>query len=234
MYRTYIFLLLLSFSFLGLHAQEDYEENDTSFFVPAFERDTNARVHVGAIVGLHLQGINYKVNQDPIFTDSISNWSSNNNIGFSFGIIVDTRLTAHLSLESGLHIMISKLQLNYRYKDKDYEPVTNYSTLQVPAWINYAPKIQNNRFHYGAGAIFTTDISRRDEKYNRNILLNEVNLLVGIGFGYRMRLPSLSNLNFDLQLHYGLLNLVADDENYYNQAVDNINIWDISLYISMD
>jgi hypothetical protein len=58
--------------------------------------------------------------------------------------------------------------------------------------------------------------------------------MVGVGMGYRMRLPSLSNLNFELQLHYGLINMVADENNFYNQAVDKINLWEVSFYISMD
>jgi len=232
--QRYIIFILIVFSFFQLCAQEVIEESDTSFYTPAFDRDTNARVHFGAIVGLHYQGINYVTNTDPLYTDSIYNWSSNNHIGFSFGIIVDTRLNPHFNFSTGIQVMISKLQLNYTYQNEDYEPTTNYSTLQVPLWLSYAPKIKTNRFFYSGGATFTTDISRRDERLNRTFLLNQFNLMVGVGMGYRMRLPSLSNLNFELQLHYGLINIVADEDNFYNQAVDQINPWEVSFYISMD
>jgi hypothetical protein len=230
----YTFLILIVFSFSQLYAQEDIGENDTSLYTPAFDRDTNARVHFGAIVGLHYQGINYVTNSDPFYTDSIYNWSSNNHIGFSFGIIVDTRLNPHFNFSSGIHVMISKLQLNYTYQNQQYEPTTNYSTLQIPLWLSYGPKIKTNRFFYSGGAIFTTDISRRDERLNRIFLINQFNIMVGLGMGYRMRLPSLSNINYELQLHYGLLNMVANANNFYNQAVDQINLWEVSLYISMD
>jgi len=234
MIRTTVFIFLLSFSISTLKAQNDIEEADSNFYVQAFERDTNARVHFGAIFGLHYQGINYSTNPDPMYSDSIYDWSSNNHIGFSFGIIIDTRLNPHWNLTSGLNVMIQKLQLNYTYQNQRYEPTTNYSTLQVPLWLSFAPKIKIKRFYYGGGLIFTTDISRHDEKINRNFLINQNNLIVGIGMGYRMRLPSLSNLNFDLQLHYGLINMVADEDTFYNNSVESIYPWEISFYISLD
>lgn len=234
MKRTLLIFILITTCVLGLKAQEEVIDNDTNYYVSPFDRDTNARVHIGAILGIHYQGIDYQVNSEPIYADSVNNWSSDNHIGFSFGIIVDVKLNDHFNLESGVHVMISKLQLNFTSNATDYEPITNYSTLQIPAWINYAPKVTASRFFFGTGLTYTTDVSRRDEKYNRNILLSQSNLMAGVGVGYRMRLPSLSYVNFNLQFHYGLLNMVAKSDNYYNQAIDKINNWDISLYISMN
>jgi hypothetical protein len=233
--RRYILVLLLLSVFIpAIQAQDYYEETDTSEYIPAFERDTNARVHAGAIAGLHYRGITFKANSDPLYSDSIGNWSSTPQIGFSFGIVVDTRLTDRLNFVTGVNIMISKLQLGFSFNGSDYDQYTNYSTLQLPLWLNYSFSTKPDHFYFGLGGILTTDVSRSDEKINRTITFNNVGFLVGGGVGYRKRLPTYFNLNFDLQVHYSLLNLVADDPNFYNEAMDIIKIWEVSFYISID
>jgi len=228
-----IFLVFL-FAFSQVQAQGYYDESDTSEYIPAFERDTSSRVHAGAIGGLHYRGVVFKANSNPQYSDSVGNWNNDPQIGFSFGIIVNTRLNDHLDFVSGLNFMVSKLQMSFTRNGENIDQFTNYSTLQIPLWLNYAPKKKANRLYFGLGTILTTDVSRRDEKLNRTILFNGFNMLVGSGVGFRKRLPTYFNLNFELQVHYSLLNLVADEPNYYNQAMETLKIWDISFYISID
>ena len=227
----YIFLVFF-LAVLKLQAQEDYIESDTSEYIPAFERDTNSRVHAGAIMGLHYRGLLYKEN--PALSDSIGNWSNTPHIGFSFGIVVDTRINQRLDFVSGFNIMISKLQMNYTFRGKDESFITSYSTLQLPLWLNYGLRKTPNRMYIGFGTILTTDISRRDEKLNRTITFNNFNMLIGAGIGYRKRLPTYFNLNFELQAHFSLINLIQNKDNFYNQVLNNMNIWEVSFYISLD
>jgi hypothetical protein len=231
----YILVFLLLTGFVSpVQAQDYYDETDSSEYIPAFERDTTARVHAGAALGLHYRGITFSANPDPVFSDSIGNWSSSPQAGFSFGIVVDTRLSKHLNFVTGMNIMISKLQMSYTQSGVDFDQYTNYSTLQLPLWLNYSFSTRPDHFYLGFGGILTTDISRSDEKINRTIIFNNIGFLVGGGLGYRKRLPTYFNLNFDLQLHYSLLNLVADEANFYNEAMDIIKIWELSFYISID
>lgn len=214
-------------------AQEEIE-SDTNYYAPMFERDTTARLHVGVKVGTFFQGINYNENTNTLVADSFSNWSSDNHIGFLFGINMDIKLSPRLSLGTGLDIAISKISMKAKMGKSQLDGYTNYSTLQIPAWLIFSPKQKPNRFHYGGGAIFAADISKRDERYNRLIRLNTINLMLGLGFGYRIQLPTKSNLNFDLQLHYGILNLVSDEDNIYNNSLNSMYLWEIAFYVSMN
>ena len=232
MKNGFYILLALYLMTMSLQAQEDYIESDSSEYIPAFERDTNSRVHAGAIIGLHYRGLFY--NENPALSDSIGNWSNTPHMGFSFGIAVNTRINQRLDFVSGFNIMISKLQMDYTFRRKDESFVTSYSTLQLPLWLNYGLQKIPNRMYAGFGAILTTDISRRDEKINRTITFNNFNMLIGAGIGYRKRLPTYFNLNFELQAHFSLINLIQDKDKFYNQVLDNMNIWEMSFYISMD
>ena len=226
----FIFILVFVFSFSVAFSQ-DYVDDDTSFYTPMFERDTNARVHVGVKVGTLVRGLVYQSNPDPQYSDSINSWSSENKMGFVFGLVMDARLSPHWNLESGFDIVVSKIEMSAYFQSTQIVGITNYTSFKIPAWFNYAPKVKSNRMFFGGGAIFSMDISRRTDKYNRLIQFNNVNLMLGLGFGYRMQLPSKSNLNFDVQLQYGLRNLVSDDDNFYNNAMNSINIWELIFCI---
>jgi len=229
----YILLILIIFtSVLGF--AQDYDDEDTSYYEPMFERDTLARVHVGMKAGTLMQGVILKTGSDPDFTDSIYSWNSEKRIGFLFGIAFDVRLSPHWNMATGMDFVISSIKMNINYDSSSFEENTNYSTLQIPAWFNYAPKLKPNRMHFGGGAIFAADISKRVERYGRLIQLKPINLMLGIGVGYRLQLPTKSNLNFDLQLHYGILNLVSDDNNFYNNGMDALNLWDITFTVSLN
>jgi len=231
--NRYILLLILIMSSSMAFAQEELE-SDTSYYSPMFERDTTARMHVGVKVGTFLQGINYYENTNNLVADSFSNWSSDNHIGFLFGINMDIKLSPRLSLGTGLDIAISRISMKAKMGNSQLDDYTNYSTLQIPAWLNFSPKQKPNRLHFGGGAIFATDISKRDERYNRLIRLNSINLMLGLGVGYRIQLPTKSNLNFDLQLHYGILNLVSDEDNIYNNSLSSMYLWEIAFFVSMN
>ena len=232
MKRTLI-LLFLSFHFL-IGFSQVIEEADTNFYTPMFDRDTNARVHVGVRLGAHMQGISFVLNDQFIYKDSISNWSSENQLGFSFGLLLNAKLTPHWNLESGINVLISQIKLYAEVDGERLERSTNYSTIQLPAWVNYAPKVKSNRMYFGGGAIFTADISKIEDKINRVVQLSPLNIMVGVGMGYRMQLPSKANVNFDLQLHYGLINMVSKDDNFYNNAMKQVNLWEVSFYVSIN
>lgn len=231
--NRYIFSLILIISCSTAFAQEELDL-DTNYYSAMIERDTNARVHVGVKLGSFIQGINYYENPNTMASDSISNWNSNNHIGFLFGINMDIKLSPRLYLGTGFDIAISKISMKAQVGHTQVDTYTNYSTLQIPAWFNFSPKQKSNRLHYGAGAIMTTDISKYDERYNRLIRLKIVNLMLGFGFGYRVQLPSKANMNFDIQLHYGLFNLVSDEDNIYNYSLSSMYLWEVAFYISMN
>lgn len=231
--NRYILIILIIFSSVKSYAQ-DYSDEDTSFYEPMFERDTLARLHIGVKVGALMQGVVFKANTAPLYADSINSWGSTNQIGFIFGIAFDIRLSPHWHMETGTDFAISSIKMSAQQNSGVIEERTNYSTVQIPFWINYAPKLKSRRMHIGGGAIVAADISKRVERYGRLIQLKPINLMVGLGVGYRMQLPTKSNLNFDLQVHYGLLNLVTDDDNFYNNAMDALNIWEVSFFVSLN
>jgi len=228
------FILILFISNFSLAFSQNDVETDTSFYTPMFDRDTNARVHMGVKVGSLIQGVMYKANQDPQYKDSISTWRSDNHVGFLFGLVVDTRLSPHWNLKSGFDIVVSKISLYTEEDSLSSIRSSNYSTIQIPAWFTYAPRIKANRFHFGGGIIWSADISKREVKFNRLVQLNTTNLILGLGMGYRVQLPSKVALNIDMQLRYGILNMVSKDDNFYNNAMDSINLWEFVLFVSLD
>ncbi|MCK5857355.1 MAG: PorT family protein [Bacteroidales bacterium] len=229
----YIIFTFFLFSVFGAFAQQT-EELDTNYYSPMLERDTLRSTHVGMKVGGIVQGVKYKANASKEYTDSIGSWSSQNRLGFMFALILEIKLNPHWNMETGMSIVSSKIGIKAHHELETVDGTSNYSTLQIPVWINYSPKVAANRMYFGVGANFAVEISKRDERYNRLIRYNGTNMLVGVGMGYRFQLPSKANLDVGVQLHYGLLNMVDDVDNYYNDAMTSMNNWDVTFYIAIN
>ncbi len=191
--------------------------------------DTVSTLHIGFTGGGVVQGLFYKENNSN--NDSINIIGSSPNTGFSLGLYLDKEINKKLWFRSGVFISISKLNLEYKYKAKQNNYTFNYSTLEIPFWLQYAFKSKKKGLSWGAGAKASMDISRSEDIDNRLFKLKSFDLSIGTGPNYRINLVTANKIDLSLTLNFGILNLMDSSSSIYNQSIEAAFRWQLQFLI---
>ena len=221
-------LLLITF---GLNAQS---EEDSAYYED-YTKDTNSVFHFGFIMGGSAHGLLYSDDNDLAKTDTFNILNSKVQFGLSIGIIIEKDFSEKLWLRSGVHINLSKLNLDYMYRNEHINYTFNYSSLEFPIWLQYSFKNKRRGLSWGGGFTSSVDITRKSDKKVRDISFNSFDLLVGTGPSWRWMLPSGSYLNTSLVLNIGVLNFIDESsEKVINQYIVSTHRWQLQLFISLN
>ena len=222
-----LFLIITSIIVFG------QEETDSTYFDEEYSKDTTATFHFGFTVGGVFQGLLYSENKSNFDNDSVKLTGTTPQTGFCVGVILDKDFGEKLWLRTGVLLNISKLNLQYEYKDKE-NYTFSYSTLEIPIWLQYAFKNKRKGLSWGAGVKGTIDISKKSDRALRTFKLNKYELMLGTGPAMRWELPSHSMINAQLAFNIGLLNIFDKADNIHSRAVDSGQRWQIQLLLSLN
>lgn len=225
-----LIIFILSLLCLRVFAQEE----DSTYYEDDFIKDTTSTFHIGFSLGVIAQAMFYTGNENSIYGDSISFSRSIPNGGFSIGVMVERDFSSKIWLRTGLNINISKMNISYVYKENLINYNYNYSTLEIPLWLQYAFKTKQRGLSWGAEVKPSFDISHAVDYNNRLFEIRKTTLLLGSGPSMRWQLPSGNWLNFSLGFNIGILNVFKDVDNIYNNSIKSGRPWQIQMLISLD
>ncbi len=226
-----LLILVLFIPLFNLSAQEDY---DTTY-VDDFSIDTNKVIHTGLGIGTFMQGITYADLNSNYSYDSLSITGTKPQKGISVGILIERDLGERLWLHSGIYINISTLNISYSQDDVINNYSFNYSSLEIPLWLQYSFKNKRRGLSWGGGISPCFDITKVKEKDLRHFQLNNIDLLIGTGPNLRWMLPTGAYINIGLRINFGLINIMdKTSSSIYNQKIDYAHRWQTTLLVSIN
>ncbi len=222
-----IFLFLSSLVFSQI-------QSDTSWVEDDFVKDTTANWHIGFTIGLSTQLLSYASNASSGVGDSILLKSSYPAAGVVVGIVVDHDYSDKLWLRTGLLFNIAKLNVNYNYNNEDHSYFFNYSSMEIPLWLQYAFKRKNRGLSWGSGVKLTMDVSRLEDVDNRLFKLRKLNLMLGTGPSFRWHIKSGYWVNLYMALNMNVNNFFVNGNDIYNQSVKSGRLWQLQLLLALN
>ncbi len=225
-----LLIISLFFIFSNLSSQDI----DSSYIDDDFIKDTTAIWHIGFSVGGIAQSLLYSANNEALVADSISISAGKPNTGFAFGLIVERDFSDKLWLRTGLNINISKMNINYIYKEKPIDYNFNYSTLELPLWLQYAFKTKQRGWSWGAGIKPSLDITHAVDYNNRLFDIRKTTILVGTGPSRRWQLNSGRWVNISLAINIGIFNIFKETNNIYNNSISGGRPWQLQMLLSLN
>jgi len=217
--RTIRFPLLMLIFFFSMTAFSQTQAPADSIEIEPI--DTNSNHAIGFLLG---GGITYGniIGSDIISTDTFSDWGMNRQALFSVGLLYNKEISSRLSFQSGVVFNLSKVVIAYRQNGYELHDTTNYSTLVLPFLISYKLNDKPSGFKISGGIISEFDISKKADKNNRVFLLKAFSPAVYGSVGYQLQTFS-SIIEFNIFTQINPLNLIANDNNNYTNAIEKLS-----------
>jgi len=162
--------------------------------------------------------------------DTFSGWGTQPQRLFSVGLMYNKDFSSKLSFQTGAVFNLSKIVIDYRLNNYDYADTTNYSTLAIPLLASYKLNKKPSGFKLTAGLLSEFDISKKADRNNRVFPLKVISPAAYGALGYQLKTYT-SIIEFKLFAQVNPLNLIANDENKYTQAIDKLYYWRAGLVI---
>ena len=185
--------------------------------------DTNYNHPIGFLFGGGITFGNISAS-NTISVDTFSNWRTKPQRLFSVGLIYNKDLSSGFSFQTGAIFNLSKIEIDYRQNGYDYYDTSNYSTLAIPLLASCKLNEKPSGFKLTAGLLSEFDISKKVDRNNRVFPLKVISPAAYGAIGYQLKTYT-SIIEFKLFAQVNPLNLIANDEYKYTQAIDRLYYW---------
>lgn len=224
-YRNLLLIYLLLFC-INLSAQRNKKPQN----LPKYDFK---KIHFGFTIGINELDFDIKKNINTLINDTLLSIEGKSQKGFNLGIVSNFRIGKYSDLRFIPTLVFGERQLNYIYKDSvgansiGEETKRIESTLiDFPIYIKYKSARYNNfRTYVLAGLKYSLDVASKDkvnDRKNELVKLKENDLLAEIGFGLDFYLEYFK-FSPQIKIAYGILNIVTDNENKYNDPISRLN-----------
>jgi hypothetical protein len=221
---------------LSLAAQwdDDQKDEDSTYYEDDFVKDTLSTAHIGFVAGGNIQSLFYTVDKQSTVVDSLQYGNNSPKMAFTFGLVFDKEINDKWTYRTGLWISISQLNMQYIYRNVAVDYSFNYALLEIPLEVQYAFKSNKKGLFWTAGVKASFDITRGDDLLLRNYDMKKFNLLLGTGPGFRWQLSSGNRVSTATSFNLGIINLLTDDSQLYNQSLNSMHLWQIQLLLGIN
>ncbi|RLD67886.1 MAG: hypothetical protein DRI84_01235 [Bacteroidetes bacterium] len=155
--------------------------------------------------------------------------------GFNIGIVSNKRLSAYLDLRFVPTLSFGERSIKYILKDglggeETYIKSVESTYIDFPITLKYKSKRlpgrwNNSRVFIMGGVRYSLDLASQKKKKGTSnevvIKLNPHDLMGTLGVGFDFFLPYFK-LGIELQMAYGVLNLMSNEPNIYNTNIDRM------------
>ena len=222
-------LAILIFSASQLHAQK-------FFWAPRNNAEYDMRkVTYGFAIGIHTSA--YQLKYSPNFVtptyDTVHSIQPSFAGGFSLGFLVNLRFNDQLDLRLMPKAGFYEHKLNYYYTDRSYRyQLVETTMVEFPLLLKYKSQRRGNVRMYVIGG-FTPGFEARNkgdlESSVSRIEIQKGNLSFDSGFGFDFYFP-LFKFSPEIRFSKGMVNLLANGNTVYSNAIKSLNTNTISIY----
>lgn len=229
-HKIVVLLLLLELCF-SAQAQHEVSENLLNYDAQW--------IHYGFLIGIH--NSKYRIKYSEAFSspdlDSLHSIVPGNLPGWKVGFVVDMYLHKYLSFRILPTVSFYEQDLTYRFTDGSSERVLKDATLvELPLMMKYKSARRGNVAMYITGGLSPAieASGKGDELDTKETLeLRNWNFAVDAGFGFDLYFP-LFKFSPEIRYQWGLRNMLTDETNAYNAALDRLSYQNISFNITFE
>jgi len=193
-------------------------------------------LHYGFSIGLHTASFQLKYS-DKFVTqemDSVHSIMPGNAFGFSLGFITDFRIVEQFNLRILPKVSFYEFPVDFNYTDGTTDKQLIEATfIEMPILIKYkSERHKNFRVYFLGGLAPGLEVSgkKRKEQSNNQLLTQDFNLNMELGFGIDMYFP-LFKFSPEFRFSKGLLNLLKEDEFGYSDGIESLRMNVFTIYL---
>jgi len=191
--------------------------------------------HFGFTLGMNsMNFVVYPVDQ-PNYNDTLLVIQPQSSMGFNIGIVANKRLTRYLDLRFVPTLSFGERSIKYVVKTGFGDQLTYIKSVEstyidFPFTLKYKSKRlpgkwNNSRVYVLGGVRYSLDLASQKDKKGTDekvvIKLNPNDLMGTMGVGFDFFLPYFK-FGIEIQMAYGVLNLMSKDDNIYNTNIDKL------------
>ena len=228
MHRRVLIGLFLIFSFVKMTEAQVYPKN-----LPKYDRKN---WHFGFTLGMNSMDFIINPVDQPNYNDTLMVIQPIASQGFNIGIVANRRLTKYLDLRFVPTLSFGERSIKYIIKagpgeENTYIKSVESTYIDFPFTLKYKSKRlpgawNNSRVYVLGGVRYSLDLASQKKKKGVSdeivIKLNPHDLMGTVGVGFDFFLPYFK-FGIELQMAYGVLNLMSKEPNIYNTNIDRMN-----------
>lgn len=228
MKRSLVIGILLILTFVKVAEAQIFPKN-----LPKYDRK---QWHFGFTLGMNSMGFVINPVDQPSYNDTLMVIQPIPSQGFNIGIVANKRLTDYLDLRFVPTLSFGERSIKYILKAGIGDEVTYVKRVEstyidFPITLKYKSKRlpgrwNNSRVFVMGGFRYSLDLASQKEKKGVSndvvIKLNPHDFMGTLGVGFDFFLPYFK-FGIELQMAYGMLNLMSKEPNIYNTNIDRMN-----------
>lgn len=193
--------------------------------LPRFD---NRLIHFGFTLGFNQ--MNFSVERNPVYADTILSILPQSQWGFQIGIISDLRLASHFNLRFVPSLSFGDRTLSYTLKAAPnsklvYDKKAESAFLDFPLYFKYkTDRLTNVRAYALLGGRYSYDLaSQSKKKGNEELLLkiNPHNMYAEIGTGVDFYLEYFK-FGIELKMSYGLNDVITREGSIFSESITSL------------
>lgn len=228
MKRSLVIGVLLVFAFTKMVDAQTFPKN-----LPKYDRK---QWHFGFTLGMNSMDFRINPVDQPNYNDTLMVIQPIPSQGFNIGIVANKRLTDYLDLRFVPTLSFGERSIKYIIKSSPTDEATYIKTVEstyidFPLTLKYKSKRlpgrwNNSRVFVMGGVRYSLDLASQKKKKGTSdevvIKLNPHDVMGTLGVGFDFFLAYFK-FGIELQMAYGVLNLMSKEPNIYNTNIDRMN-----------
>jgi hypothetical protein len=229
MSNTKKYLLLLGIMGWGILAEAQFLPKN----LPNYDQK---QWHFGFTLGVNTMNFNIHPVDQINYDNTVLIIQPTLSQGFNIGIVANKKLVKYLDLRFVPTLSFGQRNLNYIIKtspveEKSYTKTVESTFLDFPLTVKYKSKrfdknLNNVRVYVLGGVRYSIDLASQKKKKGTSddivLKLNPHDFMFTGGVGFDFYLPYFK-LGIELQMAYGILNVINKEETIFTTNVDRLN-----------
>ena len=220
--------IIIILTFIKVAQAQQYPKN-----LPKYDRK---KWHFGFTLGMNSMDFMINPVDQPNYNDTLLVIEPQASQGFNIGIVSNKRLNDYLDIRFVPTLSFGERSIKYVLKDGIGQEATYVKSVEstyidFPITLKYKSKRlpgawNNSRVFVMGGVRYSLDLASQKKKKGTSsevvIKLNPHDFMGTLGVGFDFFLPYFK-FGIELQMAYGVLNLMSKEPNIYNTNIDRMN-----------